>query len=149
MSSHSATRILPYTREQLFDLAADVESYPEFLPGWVEARVLEHGGNRQRVEQRLGLKWIPLPFVTTAILDRPHRLSIHSSDGPFRFLQIEWRFATAGPAHCTVSLEFKYELRTGLLERLAAATFDQLSPEIIKRFDQRARTLYGTGTETG
>ena len=144
MSTHSATRILPYTCEQLFDLAADIESYPEFLPGWVEARVLERSGNHLRVEQRLGLKLVPLPFTTTAFLDRPQTLSIHSSDGPFRFLQIEWRFEPAGPGHCRVLLDFNVQLRAGLLERVVTGLFDHLSPEIINRFDRRAHLLYGT-----
>ena len=142
MSTYSASRTLPYSCEQLFDLAADVESYPEYLPGWVGARILERNGNHLRVEQQLGLKLIPLPFVTTAVLDHPQKISIHSSDGPFRFLQIEWHFEPAGPGYCTVSLNFNCQMRTGLLERMAAALFDHASPEIIKRFDRRAHQLY-------
>ena len=142
MSTHSASRTLPYSCEQLFDLAADVESYPEYLPGWVDARILERTGNRLRVEQQLGLKLLPLPFVTTAVLDRPHKISIHSDDGPFRFLQIEWRFEPAGPGNCTVLLDFNYQLRAGFLERMATAFFDHSSPEIINRLDKRAQTLY-------
>ena len=143
MSTHSATRILPYTCEQLFDLAVDVESYPDFLPGWVDARVLERSGNHLRVEQRLGLKLVPLPFVSTAFLDRPRSLSIHSSDGPFRFLQIEWRFEPAGPGNCRVLLDFNVQLRAGLLEQAVTSVFDHLSPQIISRFDKRAHMLYG------
>ena len=56
MPAHSTSRTLPYSCEQLFDLAADVESYQEYLPGWVSARTLERTGNRLRVEQQLGLK---------------------------------------------------------------------------------------------
>ena len=142
MPAHSASRTLPYSCEQLFDLAADVESYPEYLPGWVSARTLECTGNRLRVEQQLGLKLLTLPFVTTAVLDRPRMIRIHSNDGPFRFLQIEWCFEPAGPGYCTVSLNFNCQMRTGLLERMAAALFDHASPEIIKRFDRRAHQLY-------
>jgi coenzyme Q-binding protein COQ10 len=143
MSTHSASRTLPYSCEQLFDLAADVESYPEYLPGWVGARILERNGNRLRVEQQLGLKLLSLPFVTTAVLDRAQKISIHSSDGPFRFLQIEWRFEPAGPGYCTVLLDFNYQLRAGFIERMAAALFDHSSTEIINRFDRRAQILYG------
>ena len=142
MSIHSASRILPYSCEQLFDLAADVESYPEYLPGWVGARILERSGNRLRVEQQLGLKLLPLPFVTTAVLDRPKKISIHSSDGPFRLLQIEWRFEPADPGYCTVLLDFNYQLRVSFLERMATALFDHSSPEIINRLDKRAQMLY-------
>ena len=142
MSTHSASRTLPYSCEQLFDLAADVESYPEYLPGWVGARILERSSNQLRVEQQLGLKLLSLPFVTTAVLDHPQKISIHSSDGPFRSLQIEWRFEPAGTGHCTVLLDFNYQLRIGFLELMAAALFDHSSTEIINRFEKRAQILY-------
>jgi coenzyme Q-binding protein COQ10 len=142
MPTHSASRTLPYSCEQLFDLAADVESYPEYLPGWVSARSLERTGNRLRVEQRLGLKLFTLPFITTAVLDRPQQIRIHSDDGPFRLLQIEWCFEPAGPGYCTVSLDFDYRLRSSLFEQMAAALFDHASPEIITRFHRRAQLLY-------
>ena len=111
MSIQSAARTLPYSCEQLFDVAADVESYPDYLPGWVRARILERCGNRVRVEQQLGLKPLTLPFVTTAVFDRPQNISIHSDDGPFRFLQIDWSFEPAEPGLCTVRLELRYRLR--------------------------------------
>jgi coenzyme Q-binding protein COQ10 len=142
MPTHSASRALPYTCEQLFDLAADVESYPEYLPGWVNARILESDSNQLRVEQQLGLQFLSMPFVTTAVLDRPRKLSIHSSDGPFRVLQIEWRFEPADPGSCTVSLDFNYQLRVSLLERVAATLFDHSSLEIINGFTERAHRLY-------
>ncbi|MCG6898786.1 MAG: type II toxin-antitoxin system RatA family toxin [Gammaproteobacteria bacterium] len=142
MPIHSGSRILPYSCEQLFDLATDVESYPEYLPGWVDARVLEQSGNTLRVEQRLGLKILPLPFVTTAVLDRPHTIRIHSSSGPFRFLQVEWCFEPADAGNCAVFLEFNFILRNRFIERVTTALFEQLSPEIINRFEKRAELLY-------
>ena len=144
MPTHSASRTLPYTCEQLFDLAADVERYPEYLPGWVNARILESSGNQLRVEQQLGLEFLSLPFVSTAVLDRPHRLGIQSSDGPFRILQIEWRFEPAAPGRCTVSLDFNYQMHVGLLERVAATLFDHSSREIIEGFTERAHRLYSS-----
>ncbi len=143
MSMHGATRTLPYSCEQLFDLAADVERYPEYLPGWVDVRILERTDKHLRVEQKLGLKIFRRPFVTTAVLDRPQKVSIRSDDGPFRFLQIEWCFEPARPGYCKVSLDFNYRLRNGLLEQIAATLFDHASPEIIRRFDRRAQRLYG------
>ena len=93
---------------------------------------------------QLGPGFLPMPFVTTAVLERPQKLSIHSSDGPFRFLQIEWRFEPARPGYCTVSLDFNYQLHVGLLERVAATLFDHSSLEIIEGFTERAHRLYSS-----
>jgi len=143
MPTHSASQTLPYSCEQLFELAADVESYPEYLPGWVSARILQRQGNRLRVKQQLGLKLFPRPFVTTAVLDCPHSVSIHSSDSPFRLLRIEWRFDPTDRGYCRVSLHFSYRLRIGLLEPMAAALFGRATPDIIRRFNKRAQLIYG------
>lgn len=143
MSIYSVSRTLPYSCEQLFDLAADVESYPEYMPGWINARILQRSGNRLRVEQQLGLKLLPHPFISNAILDRPHKVTICSNDGPFRSLQIEWRFAADAPGYCKVSLRFNYELHNTVLERLAAALINRTSAEIITRFNGRAQLRYG------
>jgi coenzyme Q-binding protein COQ10 len=76
MPSHRASRILPWSCEQLFDLAADVENYPAYLPGWVSARVIERTDKRLRVEQQLGLKLLRQPFVSTAELERPGSIDL-------------------------------------------------------------------------
>jgi len=39
MTTHSETRRMPYSARQLFDLVADVERYPEFLPWCQAARI--------------------------------------------------------------------------------------------------------------
>ena len=45
MPTHAEKRVLPYTPEQLFDLVADIERYPEFLPWCVGARIRKRDGN--------------------------------------------------------------------------------------------------------
>ena len=39
MTSYAETKYLPYTAKQMFDLVADISSYPEFLPWCAAARV--------------------------------------------------------------------------------------------------------------
>ncbi len=43
MKTHTETRLLPYTAQQMFDLVADVSRYPEFLPWCVGARIGSSG----------------------------------------------------------------------------------------------------------
>ena len=143
MPTHRASRTLPYSGEQMFDLAIDVESYPDYLPGWNSAIILENTGNRLRVEQQLGFTIFTRPVITTAVLNRPYKVNIHSDDAPFRFLSIEWSFEPADHGQCRVSIEFSYRMRSGLLEAIAAKLFEYISPQIIRRFSERARLIYG------
>ncbi len=47
--------LLPFSCERVFDLAADIERYPEFLPGWIAAQVLRRQTHACDVHQILGL----------------------------------------------------------------------------------------------
>jgi len=142
MTSHRASRTLPWSCEQLFDLAADVEGYPDYVPGWVSARIVERTDKRLRVEQQLGLKLLRQPFVSTAELERPARITVHSDDGPFRCLRLEWRFEAAGLQRCRVSLSIDLQLKSLFLEPMVNSLFNLAAADIISRFEIRAHTVY-------
>jgi coenzyme Q-binding protein COQ10 len=141
-------KILPYNCEQLFDLVADIERYPEFLSGWVEARIIEQTGNHMRVRQKLGLPFMSHSFISNAKLERPLRLSIHSKDGPFRNLYIEWQFQAVENEHCKVVLNVNVALKSRVLDRLATVFQDTAVRDILACFESRASTLYGADIET-
>ena len=147
MPHHSASRILPWSCQQLFDLAADVESYPDYLPGWSSVRVIDRTDRRLRVEQQLGLKLLRQPFTSTAELERPHRITVHSDDGPFRHLRLEWRFEAAGVQQCRVSLNIDLHLNSSFLEPMVNNLFNLAAVDIMSRFEIRAHALYEGGLQ--
>lgn len=127
----------------VFDLVADVESYPEFLPGWRMARVVERQGNVWTVEQALGGRGFDWRFRTTATLDRPRSIHISSRDHPFRCLDQVWRFEPAGERATHLSLDARYALRGWLLQRLGARIIDAGFRRTLRAFEERARRLPG------
>ena len=143
MQTYTASQTFAWSREQLFDLAADVERYPQFLPGWIDASILERSDQRLRVRQQLGLQLLRQPFISTATLQRPERISIDSEDGPFRCLHIEWRFETVNPAQTGVSLSINLQLHSRFLETMAGALFNLAAADIVARFGTRAHQIYG------
>jgi len=144
MPAHATRRTLPWSCEQLFDLAADVERYPEFIPGWQDVRVLERSDNRLTVEQCLGLGPLQHCFTSEALLERPRRVVVNSHHSPFRKLQIEWRFSPDNEA-CRVELAIGLEMRSAVLETATETLFIMTADDVIARFELRARQLYGTG----
>lgn len=145
MRNYSEERELVYTPEQMFDLVADVERYPEFLPGWLMARVERREGNTLHVEQRVGLGALNLRFSSRANLSRPENLEIVGTQGPFRTLLIQWRFAPI-PGGCLARFKVGFEMRSALLERLASKLFDHMARSVVGRFERRARQLYGSAS---
>ncbi len=54
MSSFTVQEVLRHPRAEVFDLVADIERYPEFVPGWKEARALWEDKDHRSVEQVVG-----------------------------------------------------------------------------------------------
>lgn len=146
MLEHTGTTSLPYTPEQVFDLAADVEKYPEFLPWFLSARIVGREHNVLNVDLTVRLSGIPLSFTTRAVLHPPRQMRIFTADFPFRIFEQQWSLAPEGTGHTCVSYSIVIELRFGL-SRLVTLMADEqkIAREVVQRFRQRASRLYGPG----
>lgn len=134
---------LPYTQEQLFELVADVERYPEFVPLWRAVRVREREADREVVEQVLGRRGFTWRFTTEARFRRPERIRIASRDVPFRYLVLLWGFRSVGDGHCRVSYRARYELRRLPMRRVLETLFSDSLGQVVGAFEARAHRLYG------
>ncbi|HYQ71271.1 MAG TPA: type II toxin-antitoxin system RatA family toxin, partial [Gammaproteobacteria bacterium] len=143
MKRYAVERTMPWSSEQLFDLAADVASYPQFLPGWLDVRILEQTPQGLRVSQRLGIGPVNHTFTSYARLERPCQVLISSTHAPFQHLRIHWRFEENDLTRCRVSLGIELETGSGVFEMALAKLFEITTPEIIECFDERARQRYG------
>jgi coenzyme Q-binding protein COQ10 len=145
---HSLTRASPYKPGQLFDLVADVETYPEFVP-WVtrldthSRRLTEEGALTLDAEADVGFSLVHERFSTRVRLDRAAlAIDVHLISGPFRRLDNKWRFASRGEgAELSFSIDFEFKSR--LLDRLFASNFHRAAERLVRCFEARARALYG------
>lgn len=131
----------------MFDLVADVERYPEFLP---LCERLEIRSRRERdgktvliADMAVGYKAIKQNFTSQVLLD-PERLLIDVKylDGPFRRLDNRWRFEPAGPQACIVHFDIDYEFSSRSLGLLMGVMFDRAFRRFTTAFEERARTVY-------
>ena len=150
MPSFRTTRRVPHSPEQMYDLVADVDRYPEFLPLCTGLRVLrrqeaEDGTEMLVAEMGVGYKAISERFTTKVKLDRS-KLDIHVSyvDGPFRFLENHWGFRP-DPAGSAVEFAIDYEFRSMALGLLMGAMFDRAFRRFTSAFEDRADSVYGRG----
>lgn len=143
MRRHHESRLLPYTCEQLFDLALDIERYPEFVPGYVRAGVTAGAADTMDVDQSIGLGPACVRFRSRAEFSRPDRIAIRAVDGPFKRLEVEWCFA-AEQGRCRVTFAVRYQL-AGVFAAPLAAWLDLIAPRLLEAFARRAAQIYGTG----
>jgi coenzyme Q-binding protein COQ10 len=134
--------ILDFHAEQLFDIAADIEHYPQFVPGWTSARIVERHGDTLNVEQVVGFGPACLEFYSTAVLSRPKRLEIRSTDMPFERLSLLWLFTTLPLRGCLVRLAADFVLRSAILQSVLDHTLPGMIDGVILAFSRRAASLY-------
>lgn len=143
MPRHSEVRRLPYTPEQMFDLVADIASYPRFLP-WVSAvRIRSNGASETVADLVVGFGGLKERFTSRVRKERPGRLTVDYVDGPLRFLRNDWTFALVPGGGCDIGfiVEFAFKLR--IFEAVAGQVFDRALRRMIASFEERARVLYG------
>lgn len=143
MSVHRVHCALPYTRYQLFDLAADVERYPDFVPGWVAARIRNREADVYYTDQVIRFAMVRKRFRSKTVLHRPERIDVTSTDGPVRNLHLTWLFKPQPGNGCLVSLSVDLELRSQLIQDLFAQDMILAVGPIMSAFETRAHRLFG------
>ncbi len=143
-SFYSEEIILPYSAEKLFDLVADIEHYPDFLPGWKSVSVKKSYQNRLYVEQEFGFPLFSFKGHSVAELDRPHHLLIVVEDGPFRHLEIDWYFHSISSSVVRVSLSMKTDANSGLQLSLLQQFLNYSTGSLLEYFERRAKNIFKT-----
>jgi len=142
METYIEEKESPYTPEEMFDLVADVESYGDFVPGWLDATILEREGDVIYVDQEVGLGMVHTSFVSQGIFTRPESIEITSSDGPFLYLAVRWTFEASNKSGCIIRFDAGFELRSRFLEKVVGPLFNDTMRRCVSAFEQRAHEFY-------
>lgn len=149
MTIHRETLELPFRPEELFDLASDVERYPEFISWLKSLRVSDHcvegGRTRCRAEATVGFKGFHETFVTDVDARRDDlAIDVGLVRGPFRKLRNTWRFAPSGEGS-RVDFLIEFEFRNFVLQALADANKAYAVRRVIDSFVKEAGRRYAGG----
>lgn len=125
----------------MFDLVADIASYPEFLPGCSGAQIIEQTENVVVGKLDLSKAGVTQSFVTRNT-NTPHTsITLALEDGPFESLGGEWRFDALSDEACRVSLDLTFQLRSGLLKMAASRLFESVANDMVDAMVKRANQL--------
>jgi coenzyme Q-binding protein COQ10 len=145
-TKHGERRVVAFTPRQLFDLVADVERYPDFLPWCSAARVRKRAGNVEIAELVIGFGPFHEKFVSRVTLQPDHSSgpAIHTVgiEGPFRKLTSRWVFHPH-PDGTMVEFELEFEFRSMLLQQTVRLLFAEAVRRMVSAFEARASALYG------
>jgi len=147
MPTFRGSRWAPRPAADMFDLVADFERYPEFLPFCRSARIVERaydapGLETLMAEMEVGFGAIRERFATRDVLDRRGgTIRIAYSSGPFRRFESTWTFRDHARGGCRVAFSTDYELRNVALGALLGRMFDEVFRRLAEAFIERAETM--------
>ncbi len=153
MTTHTETRDLPYTAQQMYDLVADVEAYPTFIPWTTGARVRDRkdvpDGEEMIADLVVSFKVFRERYTSRVLLQpsdgaQDARIDVTAINGPFERLVTRYRFTPRGDGGCTMGLDVDFAFKSKLLQRAAGMAFELALKRVSRAFEERAGVIYGS-----
>ena len=149
MPQFSTTRRVQHSAADMFDLVADVERYPQFVPLCqflaVRRRSTDEEGREVIVaDMTVAYKFVRETFTSRVTLDRPNQtILVEYLEGPFRRMNNRWSFRPVSETSCEVEFFLAYEFRSRTLGVLMGGVFDAAFRRFAAAFERRADQVYG------
>jgi coenzyme Q-binding protein COQ10 len=151
MPNFTTTRHVRHGAGNMFDLVADVEKYPQFVPLChaltVRKRSEGEGGTQVLIaDMTVAYKLLRETFTSRVTLDRPKlQILVNYLNGPFRRMENRWAFVPKGDHDSDVEFAIDYEFKSRTLGLLMGAMFDAAFRRFSAAFEARADVVYGRG----
>jgi coenzyme Q-binding protein COQ10 len=148
MPQFSTKRRVLHSAAEMFDLVADMERYPEFVPLCRALKVRQRRSEPNDIEvvvvnMTVAYRLISETFTSRVTLDRPNlQILVAYLDGPFSRLENRWVFRPTGERSCEVEFFISYEFRSRMLALLMGSMFDMAFRRFAAAFEQRADLVY-------
>jgi coenzyme Q-binding protein COQ10 len=149
MPHFTTKRRVRHAAADMFDLVADVERYPEFVPLCRSLRVLRRLPEPEGIEvviaeMTVAYKLVRETFTSRVTLDRPNlEILVEYLQGPFSRMENRWFFHPLGEFLCEVEFSIDYEFRSRVLGLMMGAMFDTAFRRFAAAFEARADEVYG------
>src|SRR4051812_21145571 len=149
MPNFSSKRRVDHSASEMFDLVADVERYPEFVPLCsalkVRQRMAKPDGTEVLVaDMTVSFKLVRESFTSRVTLDRANlKIMVEYLKGPFSNLENRWTFEARSETDCDVGFFLAYEFRSRMLAMLMGTMFDTAFQRFAAAFEKRADAVYG------
>jgi ribosome-associated toxin RatA of RatAB toxin-antitoxin module len=135
--------LVKFSAIQMFELVANIEAYPEFLPWCAGSRILTRNAEMVEAELIIAKAGFHKSFATRNRLDRGGRIHLSLLEGPFSSLEGVWDFMPLRENASKISLHLEFELSGKLAALAFGAVFNQICNTMVNSFTERAKQVYG------
>jgi coenzyme Q-binding protein COQ10 len=149
MPKFSSKRKVHHSASQMFDLVADVERYPEFVPLCSALKIKQRtpkpdGTEIVIADMTVSFKLVRETFTSRVTLDRANlKILVEYLQGPFSNLENRWSFEPKSDEACDVGFFLSYEFKSRMLAMLMGSMFDTAFQRFAAAFEKRADEIYG------
>jgi coenzyme Q-binding protein COQ10 len=146
VTQHYETRSVPYSADLMYQIVADVERYPQFLPWVLALRILSRQDNILSAEMVVGYGPLRERYISRVTLDPvAHTIDVIKQNdaadkSPFRQLENHWRFTPEGDG-CKINFSIAFVFRSALLQTAAGKAFSRVMLQMTNAFEARAASL--------
>ena len=142
---HSVERsvLVPHSASQMFDLVADVEKYPQFMPWCGGAIVSSRDEQGMQATITISIAGLKQTFTTRNTHHYPSEIALELIEGPFSALSGRWEFISLTEDACKVLFTLNYEFSSRALEALVGPIFNRIAAGFIDSFTARAQVCFG------
>jgi len=149
MPQFSNKRRVRHSAQKMFDLVADVERYPEFVPMCQALKARQRtpkpdGSEVIVADMTVSFQVVRETFTSRVTLDKPNlKILVEYLQGPFSKLENRWTFEAKAEDACDVGFFISYEFKSRMLAVMMGAMFDAAFQRFAAAFEKRADAVYG------
>ncbi len=147
MPKQEENKTVSYTKDQMFDLVADIERYDEFLPWCNNSKIIntKKEGDKNIVIADLEIGYDQFVYTYRSevkLYENKSQINVRNLDGPFKYLENSWKFTTVNDFECEIQFSIDFELNVSLLDILMKKFFDLAFQKMVDAFIARANEIY-------
>jgi ribosome-associated toxin RatA of RatAB toxin-antitoxin module len=134
--------LVGYSAQQMFDLVNDIESYPMYMEGCVNAQIIKYENESLVACLELKKAGISQKFTTRNIVTAPSQITMSLVEGPFKRLDGVWRFLSLSPSACKITFHLEFELENKLVGVAVGKLFESVANKQVDSICLRAAEIY-------
>ncbi|WP_052715720.1 type II toxin-antitoxin system RatA family toxin [Devosia chinhatensis] len=140
-------RHVPHLPERMFDIVADLNDYPRFIPNCSAMQVrpdpVATMGDVRLAKMTIAFGPITQAYTSRVTLDPVARtIRAKAVDGPFAYLDSVWSFEPEGQG-TRVRFEIDFKISNPLIAAIAEPAFAAKQEEIMRAFCDEADRRFG------
>ena len=134
--------LVMYSAADMYKLINDVESYPKFLPGCTDSKLISNTDDKMTASLLVSKGGVKKWFTTENTLEDNRKIMMNLKDGPFKTLTGYWLLTPLSDEACKIELVLDYEFSNKLIEMAFGRIFDSLTNNMVSAFTNRAKEVY-------